>query len=77
MLVLALYLNSPDVRELYHLPEALWGICLVLVYWIVRTSMIAHRGDLHDDPVVFAISDRISLTCGALVALFAFAAMAG
>ena len=36
VLVMALYLNSPDVLELYDRPQALWGICLVVLYWISR-----------------------------------------
>jgi 4-hydroxybenzoate polyprenyltransferase len=72
ILVLALYLNSPDVGELYVDTLPLWGICPVLFYWISRMAMITHRGWMHDDPVVFAIKDRSSLICGLLV--FAFAA---
>ncbi|MCA0997303.1 UbiA family prenyltransferase [Alloyangia pacifica] len=71
VMVMALYLNSPAVRELYSYPGALWGICLVLLFWISRMVMITHRGWMHDDPVVFAARDRISLVCFALI--FAFA----
>ncbi len=63
VLVLALYLNSPTVVELYSHPEALWGVCAVLLYWITRTVMLAHRGHMHDDPVVYAATDRVSQTC--------------
>ena len=60
VLVLALYVNSPAVLELYSHPAALWGICCVLLYWITRTVMVAHRGHMHDDPVVMPPEDRIS-----------------
>jgi 4-hydroxybenzoate polyprenyltransferase/phosphoserine phosphatase len=63
VLVMALYVNSPAVIALYPHPEALWGVCAVLLYWITRTVMIAHRGSMHDDPVVYAAKDRISLIC--------------
>ena len=63
VLVLALYINSPGVAELYSQPALLWGICCVLLYWITRMVMIAHRGSMHDDPVVFAAKDRISQAC--------------
>jgi 4-hydroxybenzoate polyprenyltransferase/phosphoserine phosphatase len=67
VLVLALYINSPEVRALYHRPEAIWLICPILLYWIARTWSIAHRGLMHDDPLIFAIEDRGSqltlLTC--------------
>jgi 4-hydroxybenzoate polyprenyltransferase/phosphoserine phosphatase len=63
VLVLALYVNSPEVRQLYPSPEALWGVCVVLLYWITRAVMVAHRGNMHDDPVVYAVKDRISQIC--------------
>lgn len=73
VLVLALYLNSPSVRQLYAEPTLLWGTCCVLLYWVSRTVMLAHRGHLQDDPVIYAIKDRISLFCGALIFCFALA----
>lgn len=63
VLVMTLYVNSPDVVELYAHPEALWGVCAVLLYWITRTVMLAHRGHMHDDPVVYAAKDRVSRVC--------------
>ena len=66
VLVLALYLNSPAVSALYSQPAALWGLCLILLFWINRMVMVAHRGGMHDDPIVFAVKDRTSLVCGAL-----------
>jgi hypothetical protein len=60
---MTLYVNSPAVVELYAHPEALWGVCVVLLYWITRTVMVAHRGQMHDDPVVYAAKDRISQAC--------------
>ncbi|WP_424980008.1 UbiA family prenyltransferase [Leisingera sp. S232] len=71
VLVMALYLNTPGVRELYAFPEALWGICLVLLFWLSRMVMITHRGWMHDDPVVFAARDYISIICLGLIFLFA------
>jgi 4-hydroxybenzoate polyprenyltransferase/phosphoserine phosphatase len=70
VLVMILYVNSPAVVELYARPEALWGVCAVLLYWITRTVMVAHRGGMHDDPVVYAAKDRISQVC--LVIILAF-----
>ncbi len=71
VLVMALYLTSPEVKALYAAPELLWGICLVLLYWISRVVMLTHRGRMHDDPVVFALRDPVSRLCVALVAGFA------
>lgn len=63
ILVMALYVNSPAVRELYSQPQVLWGICLVLLYWISRMVMVTHRGRMHDDPIVYAVRDNISRMC--------------
>ena len=73
VLVMALYLNSDAVRELYDTPGVLWGICLVLLYWISRMVMITHRGWMHDDPVVFAARDRVSIACGLVILALAVA----
>jgi 4-hydroxybenzoate polyprenyltransferase/phosphoserine phosphatase len=67
VLVMALYLNSPNVQVLYNQPAALWGICMVLLYWISRMVMLTHRGQMNDDPVVFAARDGISLLSAALI----------
>lgn len=63
VLVLALYINSPAVVELYSQPTYLWGVCCVLLYWITRMVMVAHRGSMNDDPIIFAVKDRVSQAC--------------
>jgi 4-hydroxybenzoate polyprenyltransferase len=74
ILVLALYVNSPDVRSLYHMPGALWLTVPLMLYWINRVWLKTHRGEMHDDPIVFAASDRPSLIVGAcLLAILAIA----
>jgi 4-hydroxybenzoate polyprenyltransferase len=65
VLVLALYVNSNDVRALYHHPSALWGICPILLFWVSRVLMIANRGEMDEDPVIFALRNRTSLLTGA------------
>lgn len=60
VLVLALYINSEASHALYRRPEAIWLLCLVLLYWISRVWLKTHRDEMHDDPVVFAVSDRAS-----------------
>lgn len=60
VLVLALYINQPLVTQLYRHPSALWFACPVLLYWISRIWLLAHHGELHDDPIVFALKDRTS-----------------
>lgn len=58
--VLALYINSDQVKIIYERPEAIWILCPVLLYWISRVWLLAHRGQMHEDPVLFAIRDRVS-----------------
>jgi len=67
-LVLALYVNSPEVRLLYQQPTLLLLICPLLLYWISRVWLIAHRGEMHEDPIVFALRDKASY-CVAAIAL--------
>jgi 4-hydroxybenzoate polyprenyltransferase len=61
VLVLALYMNSPEISTLYSHKPALWMLFGLLLYWISRVWMLAFRGQMHDDPIVFAIKDRTSL----------------
>jgi hypothetical protein len=73
VLVLALYANSGPVQLLYRTPEVLWGVCLVLLFWNSRIAILTQRGQMNDDPLVFAVRDRVSLVCGALVGALALA----
>lgn len=73
VLVLALYANSDPVRQLYSMPEVLWGVCLVLLFWNSRIAILTHRGQMHDDPLVFAARDPVSYGCVAAVGLLALA----
>jgi 4-hydroxybenzoate polyprenyltransferase len=68
-LVLALYVNSPEVRVLYAHPMVLLLVCPLLLFWVSRVWLIAHRGAMHDDPVVFAIKDWVSYCVGGLTLL--------
>ncbi len=60
-LVLALYMNSPEVRVMYHHQGVLWAIFALMLFWISWVWMAAFRGRMHDDPIVFALKDRVSL----------------
>lgn len=59
-LVLSLYLNDPMISQRYTYPHLLWAINPLYLYWIIRVWLKARRGELHDDPIVFAARDRIS-----------------
>ena len=74
VLVLALYINSKEVTILYRHPEVLWLLGPCLLYWITRVWLIAHRGQMHDDPIVFAIKDKASYVLGILVVILMMAA---
>jgi 4-hydroxybenzoate polyprenyltransferase len=65
VMVLALYINDFN-HELYSTPEILWLACPLLMFWLSRVWLIAHRGEMHDDPVVFAVKDRTSQVVGVL-----------
>ena len=69
VLALALYISSPEAQMIYSAPQLLWFVCLLMLYWVSRMVMVTHRGDMHDDPVVFAMKDRVSLAVLALCAL--------
>jgi len=75
VLVLALYINSTASESLYRHPQYLWVLCPLLLYWISRTWAIAHRGIMHDDPVVFAVKDNVSRVLLGLAAVIALLAI--
>ena len=60
VLVLALYIHDPITAERYSHPEWLWMIVPSILYWIGRVWIIAHRGQMNEDPVVFAVRDKVS-----------------
>ncbi len=68
-LVMALYISSEEVKKLYSNPEILWIICPILLYWVGRIWILAHRGHLHEDPIVFALKDKTSYLVGFLAIL--------
>lgn len=67
-LVMVLYVDDPGVRDRYGMPELLWGTSLVMIFWISRMVLIAHRGKMHDDPIVFAARDKTSIVSFLLMA---------
>lgn len=68
VLVLALYISSEQVTVLYQSPLLLWLTCPLILYWIGRLWLLAHRGKLHDDPLLFAATDPGSYVIGILAA---------
>lgn len=74
VLVLALYVNSPESQALYRHPKLIWLICPLLLYWITRVWITTHRGGMHDDPIVYALRDATSRNIGLLIVLVGLAA---
>jgi hypothetical protein len=75
VLVLALYINSEQVLALYRAPLLLWLICPLLLFWTSRMWLLAHRGRIHEDPIVATVRDPASYLLGALVALVLYFAL--
>jgi 4-hydroxybenzoate polyprenyltransferase len=73
--VFALYISSDAVKELYRHPQVLWFICPILMYWLGRIMMLAHRRLMNDDPVLFALKDWNSLVAAALIGAAILAGM--
>ncbi len=69
VLVMALYINSEQVIMYYSQPEIIWFICPVLLYWISRVWLKTGRGEMPDDPLVFAFKDRQSQLLGVFIVM--------
>ena len=72
VLVLVLYLRSPEVTLLYRHSEMLRLVCPVLLYWFGRIWIVAGRGRMHSDPIIFALRDRASLIAAAVIVTIGF-----
>ena len=75
VVILALYINSPDITNHYEHPARIWLLCPVVLYWISRIWLKTLRGQMHDDPIVFAAKDNGSRVCVLLGALIMFSAI--
>ena len=74
VLVLALYINEAASGALYSSPQWMWLACPLLLFWLGRVWLLAHRGQMHDDPVVFALRDKVSRWIGlAFILVFTLA----
>jgi hypothetical protein len=72
VLIMVIYLIADAFpRGFYKHPECLWGFAAVIFLWLGRIWLLCHRGQLHDDPVAFALRDRLSLYyAAAMIAIF-------
>jgi 4-hydroxybenzoate polyprenyltransferase/phosphoserine phosphatase len=71
VVVFALYINGKDVVALYHHPTRMWLMTPLMILWLSRVWLLASRGELNEDPVIFAVTDRMSLLIGAAIAIIA------
>jgi 4-hydroxybenzoate polyprenyltransferase len=60
VLVVGLYLNSPEISSIHTHPKRLWLLLPALLYWLSRILIIVNRGEMHEDPVAFALRDKVS-----------------
>jgi 4-hydroxybenzoate polyprenyltransferase len=75
VLVLALYVSSHEVRQLYSRPQWLWALCPLVLYWVSRLWLRAHRGEVHDDPLVSALKDKVTYLVAAAAAAVVYASV--
>jgi 4-hydroxybenzoate polyprenyltransferase/phosphoserine phosphatase len=75
VMVFAIYISGSDVTLLYRRPQLLWLIMPFMILWLCRVWLLASRGELNEDPLVFALTDRASLAIGAAVAAIAMLAI--
>ena len=74
LLVFALFMNGKHMQNLYGMPQLLWFVLPVLFYWLTRMWMIAHRGEMTEDPIVFTIKDPASYVALVIIILIIIAA---
>ena len=75
VVVFAIYISGLDVMKLYRHPRLLWLMVPLMILWLNRVWLLASRGQLDEDPVAFALTDRMSLLIGAAVAAIALFAL--
>lgn len=71
VVVFSLYINGREMSALYHHPGRLWLITPLMILWLSRVWLLASRGQLDEDPVIFAVTDRMSLLIGVCIAALA------
>ena len=75
VVVFSVYISSPEIVALYHHVARMWLIAPLMILWLSRVWLLASRGELDEDPVVFALTDRMSLLMGAVAVLITVLAL--
>jgi len=74
-LVIALYVHSDEVVSIYAQPKVIWLVLPIILFWISWVWLKAARGEMHDDPIIFAVKDKTSLLVAVFIAVvFLYAA---
>ena len=72
VVVFSLYIDSPEIFQLYSRPKILWTISFLLLFWISRIWLITNRGQMTDDPIIYAVKDKVSYMVFAIIAVILF-----
>jgi 4-hydroxybenzoate polyprenyltransferase len=75
VVVFSVYIGQPETHGLYHHHERMWLMTPLMILWLCRVWLLASRGELDEDPVVFALTDRMSLLMGVGAVIIALASM--
>jgi len=75
IVIFAVYIGQPDVQGLYHHHNRMWLMTPLMILWLCRVWLLASRGELDEDPVVFALTDKMSLLMGVAAVAIAFASL--
>ena len=69
VVVFGLFITTPETQARYATPAMLWFVAIGLIYWLARLWIKTSRGEMHDDPVIYAVKDfgsRVTV-CGMIV----------
>lgn len=71
VVVFSFYIGAHEITALYRHANRLWLVTPLMILWLSRVWLLASRGELNEDPVIFALTDRMSLLTGVAVAAIA------
>ncbi|NMW17480.1 MAG: UbiA family prenyltransferase [Chlorobiaceae bacterium] len=75
VMVLALYIQDNATVAMYRQPQIIWAACPVLLFWITRLWLLTNRGEMHADPVIYAVTDKISILSGLIFGIIFWLAL--
>jgi len=75
VLVLVFYTHDLQAGNLYNNPDWLWFVAVAVLYWISHMWLLAFRGQMNEDPVLFAIHDKCSYVVSLFVAISLYLAL--